>query len=254
MSWSSRRQTRIIGVILVLVIVACIPFVWKLLQSEPTCFDGQRNQDEVGIDCGGSCQYLCLSQVAPLQILWSRSFSTTPGSYNAVAYIENPNQRAAIETIPYVFRLYDSNNVLVTERFGETFVSTQGITPIFEPKIETGSRVVTRTTFEFLQPSPWQEITSPKELEVVSQRLSSGNRAPRVDAEVTNDGFEPLQNVVIVGIVFNAQGNAIGASQTVIPVLPARTTSPVFFVWPQPFNEPIAKIEVIPRIPPGEQQ
>jgi len=47
------------------------------------------------------------------------------------AYIENPNDGAACASVAYHLGLYDSENVIVAERTGTTFIMPGGITPVF---------------------------------------------------------------------------------------------------------------------------
>ena len=57
----------------------------------PTCFDGVKNQNEKGLDCGGVCTRICSGDISTPIVMWQRVFQVTPGVYSAVAYIQNPN-------------------------------------------------------------------------------------------------------------------------------------------------------------------
>ena len=238
----------IIGGFLLLVLAGTVPLLRNALKREPTCFDGVQNGNEAGVDCGGGCQYLCAAQTAPLSVQWSRSFPVTRDTYHALAYVENPNLGAAVREIGYRFRLYDKDNILITEREGRTFIGG-GITPIFEPRIFVGNRPPVRTLFEFLDVAQWERAREAPPLEVERQRMTR-RAPPRIDAYLRNRGFSPLEEVAVVVVVFNVEGNAIAASQTVVPLVPPQKTTPVFFTWPQPFPEEVGRIEIIPRIPP----
>ena len=48
-------------------------FVYTVLfKVDPTCFDGKKNQDERGIDCGGVCALVCLADAKTVVPIWSR--------------------------------------------------------------------------------------------------------------------------------------------------------------------------------------
>ena len=248
-AWARRRKLVIIGGFLLLVLAGTVPLVRNALKREPTCFDGIQNGAEAGVDCGGPCQYLCTTQVAPLSVQWSRAFPVTRDSYHAVAYVENPNTGAAVREIGYIFRLYDKDNILITERAGRTFIAAGGITPIFEPRIFVGNRPPVRTLFEFTEEAQWERPQEAPPLSVERQRLTRPI-PPRIDAVLRNGGFSSLKEVPVVAVVFNVAGNAIAASQTVVPSVPAQGTVPIFFTWLAPFGEEVGRIEIIPRIPP----
>ena len=87
-----------------------------IFYDKPTCFDGKQNQDESGVDCGGVCEKVCSFQAVKPNIIWSRSFKVSEGIYNAIAYIENPNIRAEAFAVPYVFKIFDERNILISEK------------------------------------------------------------------------------------------------------------------------------------------
>lgn len=250
--WAARRKTMYMSIVIgFFVIVFGVPLILAL-QKEPTCFDGKQNHDEQGVDCGGSCALLCEFQVKPLSIQWSRSFKAGDGVYNATAFIENPNFNAAIMEVPYVFKLYDTNNVLVKEREGRTFISTDGITPIFEPRITTGESEVARTFFEFTGPIVWHRIRDEKLITNVEHELINPSFSPRIDARIRNEDINELRNVEVVGVVFDTDGNALASSQTYIEILPKLSDENIFFTWREPFTRPVGRVDVIPRIPPKQ--
>ncbi len=251
--WASRRKATYIGSFLAIIAALAAVPIYQAFQVEPTCFDGKQNQGELGVDCGGPCSLLCDFQVGSLQVLWSRSFPVTDRYYNAVAYIENPNLDAGVLEVPYLFQLYDAQNVLVTERRGRTFISNTAITPIFEPRIEVGNRTPVRTFFRFEGSMPWRSLTRLREVTIEDQRVLRADSEPRLEATIRNATLEDVRNIEVVAVVFNTAGNAIAVSQTAVPLLEQQSTETIFFVWPQPFSEPVGRIDIIPRIPPTEQ-
>src|SRR5262245_42578779 len=133
MSWASRRRaTYTTGAIVFFVILLGGPLVYWYLKIPETCSDGIKNGDETAVDKGGSCPLLDERLLSPHAILWARQFSVRDGSYNVIAYVENPNENAGVKVAPYRFRLYDDRNILVAEREGAGFIMPGTVTPIFE--------------------------------------------------------------------------------------------------------------------------
>ncbi|MFQ5661902.1 MAG: hypothetical protein ACE5F2_01460 [Candidatus Paceibacteria bacterium] len=208
------------------------------------------NGDERGIDCGGSCENLCLAQISDPVLLWSRAFKVSEGNYNAVAYIENPNFSAGVSRISYIFKLFDEENLLVAERKGRTFISPNGITPIFEGAIRTGERIPSRAFFEFSGAPQWAELTDERSsLSVSDIVLSDENSSPRVDALLSNDSIEDILDIEAVAVLFGADDNAIAVSSTFINRLSDRTSQNIVFTWPNKFDSSVSRIEIIPRTP-----
>lgn len=208
------------------------------LYDDPTCFDGARNQDELGIDCGGSCQFLCKFQVLEPTLLFSRSFEVVPGTYNAIAYIENPNFEAGVESVSYKFRLLDKENNLIAEREGSTFITPGNISPIFESAIKTNGNIPTRTFFEFQETLEWIKVIAGEEknLSIENRILKNTDTTPRLDAVLKNDSVFEIHDVEIISVIFNALGNAVATSRTFIDIVPERSETNLVFTWPQPFK------------------
>ena len=251
MSWSSRRRTLYSLIVLIgLTVIVGVPLFY-LLYEEPTCFDGKQNQNEVAVDCGGSCELLCDSQVTLPAILWSRSFSVTEGVYNAVAHIENSNFKAGTFEVPYIFKLFDSENILVAERRGITYISPNSAFSVFEGGIITGERVPVRTFFEFKGEPEWFNLSNPASVIMIENRvLSDVSSSPTLDAIIKNTSVSDIKDIEIIAIIFDTDDNAIASSRTIIDVLPKNSEQEIAFTWPKSFTTSVGRVEIIPRVYP----
>ena len=238
MSWASeRRFGYAVGTALVLLLLAGGAF-FALYYDPATCSDSKQNGEELGVDCGGVCEMLCPFEAAPLKVLWSRIFEVSPGRYNAVAYVENPNRHAGVREIGYIFRVVDGNNDIIIERKGRTFITPDGISPIFEADVRTGEKIPSRVFFEFTEDPPqWYRAQSVGQaLSVNNTRLLDTATRPRIDALLQNNSLQEYKDLEVVGVVFAADGNAVAASRTVIDVLEKSASFPLVFTWPRPFE------------------
>ncbi len=252
MSWASRRRfTYASGVIAFFAIVLGGPLAYWYFSIPATCFDGKRNQGETTVDRGGPCEALDERQLSPSAVLWARSFRVRDGSYTAAAYIQNPNRNAGIEQIEYLFRFYDSRNILIGERGGSTYVMPGGITPVIESAINTGERIVTHTYFEFKSAPDWGRMTNPAaEITINDKTLQTPESSPRIIAQVRNTSVDTLRDIQFATVVFDPAGNAFAASKTLLPRLEPNATGDIVFTWPDPFNISVGRIEIIPMLPP----
>lgn len=252
MSWSSRRQTLyIVGIGATLLLLIGLP-LFLLFYSPPSCTDGKKNQDEAGIDCGGSCQKICPFQIPEPIVKWARSLSVQSGVYNAVAYIENPNVGFGVLTAPYIFRIYDKEGLLISERKGQTFVPPGKVFAIFEPAIDVGERIPERTLFEFTKVFDWQRMTAQEDVFFVSKFvLQDEKTSPRLEATIVNRGVAPVGEAEVVALIFDTENNIVGFSRTLTPRIPSQGSTQIVFTWPKPFSRGSTRIEIIPRLIPS---
>jgi hypothetical protein len=251
-SWAHKRQLMYgAGVIVFILLVIGVPVYFIFFNALPTCFDSKMNGDEIGVDCGGSCQRACSQEVLPEPIVsWSRSFTVAQGLNNLVAYVQNPNVNYTAEPIPYIFLVYDKENVLLGTREGYARVPPTKTFPIFEPAFDAGTRQPAKAIFEFTAPAVWNKYDAQKpEFDVIDERLLSASTSPIIKATLLNKTINKYANIEVVAIVYNKDGNAFAASKTIVDIIHGNDEAPLVFTWPTPFTDDISKIEIIPKLP-----
>jgi hypothetical protein len=250
MTWALKRQVFYLVVFILLLSVFGFSIIYPKLNKAPTCTDNKQNGDEVGVDCGGSCERWCSTQVVDPSVLWARAFEVIPGRYNAVAYIVNHNKNAAVKKISYRFRFADANNVYIGKREGTTFIPPAGNFAIFEPGIDIGNSIPVYTTFEFTETPEWFQVSQDKinqlKIPVSNIQLSSEDTSPLLSATIKNNSIFTIPNISIVAILYDAGGNAISASSTYLNEFSALQNVDINFTWPEPFSGTVVAKEIIP--------
>lgn len=249
MSWARRRKLiYIVTIILVFLLVVVLPTILHFYKPA-TCTDGKLNQGEQGVDCGGPCNLLCNSQNASLNILWSRFSKVNDGVYNVLAYIENPNLNAEANNLTYVFKLYNNKGILLKERNGRTYAPGNKIITVFEPEMLTGNEIPQRVEFSFTSNPVWiKQADSLVNLSVSQSIISREDSAPRLTTVITNTTLGIVKNIEAVAIIYNADGNTIAFSRTIIDSLNSREAKEISFNWPKPFGETYARAEVVLKV------
>jgi hypothetical protein len=212
--------------------------------------DGIRNQNEHGTDCGGICKVACMFEVqAYPTIQWARAYYVSKGTYNLVAYVQNPNTEHISLPVKYVFNVYDKDNVLLQSVKGNVAFPTTKLFPIFVPSVNVGEKIPKRVSFDFEEPVTWIEYKGSKpELEVVERTLSNEDEAPLLEATVRNKTLQTFKNVEVVAIIYDTEGNGFAASRTFIDSIGDRQDVKIRFTWPEAFATSSAKIEIIPKL------
>jgi len=247
MSWASKRRTIYFLFFASLFALIATSFYYFVIYEAPTCFDGVRNQNEQDIDCGGVCAKVCDFQAIDPIILWSKAFKVKDGIYNVFTLIENPNLDTEAYDVPYSFKLYDADNILIAERSGKTDLPPRGLVPIFERTVITNERVPFRSpSFQFTNGINWIKTSEDRaNLSVQSKVLSEKDGNTRLDVTIKNETVKTVKDIEVTAIITNSEGNAIAVSQTVIDSLTKKALEEVSFTWPGLFSEESNQIEVI---------
>lgn len=250
MTWANKRKFFYLSIVALIFLFVLFLLIRPYLNRAPTCFDNKQNGKETGIDCGGNCLKACTLEVNEISILWARTFEVVPGRYNTVAYLENNNRNAVINSISYRFRFADKDNIYIGKREGTAYIPPSGKFAIFEPAIDLGNSVPVYTSFEFTQIPTWLQISEQKanqlKLLISDIKLENQDSLPKLSATIKNNSLFQIPNINVITILYNQKGNAISASKTYLDVLSGEESSNLIFTWPQPFKEEVMIKEIIP--------
>ncbi|MDB5195014.1 MAG: hypothetical protein JWO84_198 [Parcubacteria group bacterium] len=251
MSWAMRRRLIIFGIIAVVLAATLTIFYFTNYHVGPSCFDNKQNQSEEGIDCGGTCTYLCSASEQQPSVRFVRPVSPVPGRTDVIAYIDNPNANAAAKGLSFTIELYSPTNTVIAKKQGSVDLPPASTVPIFAPDFFSGSETAARAFITFDTPQHlWYRYRETRILpQVADIQITQSGGMPRVTATALNPSTQKLSNIYFVATVFDAAGNAIAASRTVAPTIPAQGTAPLVFTWPTAFSFPVARVEVVPVLP-----
>lgn len=250
MSWADRRRILILSVIAGVLALIIVGMFFALFYTPPSCTDGKRNGDETGVDCGGGCQYLCDASVRPPTVRFARALSPSPGRTDVIAYIDNPNRGAAVKALPYTLELYTKGNSLIERKEGSIDLPPGASVPLYLPSAYRGPADIGRAFLSLATSSAWYAYADERIIPKYNADAEvTGEAAPRISATLTNPSALPLRDIMVVATVFDAAGNAIAASQTIVPMVPPQGIAGAVFVWNTPFPGPPARIDVVPILP-----
>jgi hypothetical protein len=172
--------------------------------------------------------------------------------YNIVAYLENHNLDAGAR-FNYEFKLYDESNVFISRIEGDwASISPNGVSTVFVPTVVTGNRIPKRTTFTIVGEPVWRKISAEAianaNVSVGSFELTYPESDPKLVAIIENETLLPIGSFPVSVILYNSAGNAFAVSNTVIDGLSPQGQANAYFSWPKPFQESVARVEIIPII------
>lgn len=247
MSWGTRRRNKIVFFTFFFFAVIGVIIGVTVFYKEPTCFDGLQNGSETGVDCGGTCELLCSDNTFAPLVHWTRFFYVSKGFYNAIAYVENRNPSARADNLSYVFRMYDKDNVLLHEQFGQIDLKPRQIIPIIETGFQTGEKIPTYITFDFTEDIYWQKSKKRESvITIKDEAMRFDDGFEKITAEAYNNSLEDIKDISFIVIVYDLMGNAIASSSTYFDKISGNQTVNLNFSWPSRFGDQVSRFEIIP--------
>jgi hypothetical protein len=250
MSWSMRRRLIILASIAGVLALGLVAFYFLTIHTPPSCVDHKQNQDEEGVDCGGSsCTYLCTDRQAAPSVRFVRPISPSGSRTDVIAYIDNPNTTSAAKDLHFTVELYNANNIVLARKEGSVDLPPASTVPIFIPNFFSGTQEAVRAFITFDTPEHlWYRYQDTRVLPRVEDVKLTNDAMPRVTATAVNPGTNPYGSMLFVATIFDTEGNAIAASRTVAASLPALGRTPLVFTWPDQFKGTVSRVEVIPVV------
>jgi len=247
LSWNKRRQlTYLISILVFFLVITISYYVYN--KPAPSCFDGQINGTETGVDCGGSCVKVCLEEIIPISTVWVRPFEIVADQYTVMGLFENHNRSLGVNRLFYKIKLINAFGATVAERSGETFVNPAEKFVIFESNFDTKGEVPTRAFIDFDQASDWRKPENQKPVISVIRKSLEVDNGARLKAVLTNESPYDLQNIVIPVLLSGSDKNTFTGSQTIVDNLARGSSIDIYFTWPKTFDQNPDLVDFYPRV------
>lgn len=242
--WAARRRLLYLSTLLFFIGIIAIYIYSAYFYKEPTCFDNILNQNEEGIDCGGTCDKVCPFRATTPNILWSRALEIAPGVYNLIAKVENPNFDFRM-TGGYIFKAYSSDNILVEEVINDIELDPSQVKLVLEPAVNVKEKEITRVFFEFLEKREW-DVHEPTQnsIKVVSRVLEDEETSPKLRVTLENTSLKPIRDVKVLVAIYNKDEVVIQTSSSFEEYFDRDQVIEKIFTWQNPFGQDVARIEV----------
>lgn len=247
--WSKRQQAYVISTFVAIVLMIGVAVAAAVLYESPTCFDGIQNQNERGVDCGGSCEYLCRAEVSMPFVSFARPLIQVPGRIDVAAYIENRNQHAEAKNAPYVAEVFDAQGRTLGSHTGTIDLPARTVVPLFIPGVASGTTAA-RAFITFGDEVHFRTARSVPADVMVSRTDFFPGTEPRVVTSIANTTAYPIHDRMAVATVYGPDDVVIAASRTVIRFIDAFGAADAIFTWPQDIDSAArVEVRVVPVIP-----
>jgi len=229
------KQIIIIFVTL-LVIGAVVGGIMWLMRTKPTCFDGLKNGEEEGVDCGGVCGVSCPTQKPDAKQLVVKSLQVVQGGgkCDVVATVSNPNGSLGAQHIPYSLKWG------TVQKQGEFFIYPSEERYLAE--INLPCQAAGDAQLEIKDPPEWKFFSGYEKpnLEISDSKFNypeSSYEYAEVSGVITNHSPFDLKEIQIYAIVKDADGKVIAINRTTVNSLTVGEKREFRIFWTHPFAQ-----------------
>ena len=246
---SSRKILYALLFILVFVLLGVYGFRSTLFPT-PTCSDNKQNGYEEGVDCGGLCSRKCVSQIIPIQVLWSKAIPYSENIYDLVGMVSNRNVDSVPVTFDATFTVYNANAQVIYSQKIAAVPPTTGDIPIMIQNVkfsETPKKVVITlgegTYYKTMK--AFQAV----QISVVNTSFENGD-IPRVYATIRNVTRNRFINFPVRIVLYDGDQNAIAAGESFVESLDKESEKTLIFTWKNKFPIKPVIIKAYPVLSP----
>lgn len=226
--------------------------VWSAVRPDPTCFDGKRNQNETGVDCGGVCSQECavVPQAKGLEIGETAVVQTGVDSFEAFFSVRNPNARYGSPRAMYTVEYLSSSGEVVESISGSTFlVPGEDRNIVLSPVFSSVPIADMAVTFDDIEWVEFSGFTIP-ELQVSRKRfeaISGGAGFAQVYALVSNNSPFDFQTIFVTVVVRGEDGTPLAFHKTDLNTVNASEQRDFELTWPAEFPGDVGQVDIEAR-------
>lgn len=206
--------------------------LYLFFKATPTCFDGEKNQGEEGVDCGGPCSRVCLPENFKDIQVSSVKFLNIGNKTILLAKIQNPNSSIAAWQFNYEFVVLGVDGSVLKKVVGQSFIYAEEIKYLSQILNENLSNI-NQVELKIYNPL-WvksEYFLRPK-INLLTKEILLQNGVVYLRGKIINNDFVNFENVKIL-VNFYKQNELIGYSETTINQIKPSETLPFEVLFPQ---------------------
>ena len=244
-----RKKKRIIIIAVYAAIFLGIVF-WIYLATRPaaTCTDGKKNQNETGIDCGGSCKACAedTSKLSPISVVETAFVPSGQGRYDAVAKISNPNNGYGSSKFHYRLTLTDANGKILVDKSGEDFILPVETKYVIETGLITGG--VPERVDVTISSTTWTKFSGYEkpQLNVYNKSynlISSGVGFSQAYGLLRNESSFDFDTIEVNIVLRDSSSKIVALNKTTMNTVNSGEERDFKLVWPASFPGDVQDVE-----------
>ena len=226
------RLKRKLSVYAILFLVVGVFVYWNydlFIKKKPTCFDGIKNGEEEGVDCGGKCEKICEFKALKVNLEWAKLFPVNDkGFYNLAALVKNPNFEYSVR-LDYWMRYSNIDNVMIGEKRGSVKLAPLEEYLIFYPSLNYKNQKMNRVFFEKTKVHDLERAHEPeKKIIVNSKEIIRKGDVFKVKVVLENTDYKPHHEIQVFAILLDEKGEVINVSRSYLEYIDAGQKKEVY--------------------------
>lgn len=222
MDYRKRKQTIIVSILAVFLILILVWVYLSFIKEPPTCFDGKQNQGEGGLDCGGPCAMSCERlTIKDIKVEWAQAVELKDGHYDLAARIVNPNPNYGLSLIRYTFKVLDESDVLITEQKGKDFILPGESKYLIEGNIALSTTPAkVELTIDAVSKEEWLKLSQDYQApeiyihDKLVQPLADNEEGAQTSGVIKNNSNYDFDRILVAVVLFDENGKIIGVNKT----------------------------------------
>lgn len=254
-TWRYKRKSFIIIFLALLIFGLVIYNIYPYFNKPATCSDFKQNADEKGIDCGGSCSKICLKEIIPLEVKFSRAVESEPALFDLIALVENRNKDKSPEgsQMDYIFKIYDKSGQLIKSVPGSTHLPVGQTFPIISQNVymdfgESGN-YVSKVILDF--PSAYSSWVSTNEVYTSSfikventEFIQNKNNISQLIVSYKNMTKALFRDIEVKVLLYGEDGNIMAINESLLKEVKGGESGDINFSWRNILSIENPKVEV----------
>jgi hypothetical protein len=259
-TWRQRRKNIFILIIVVLLLAYSGYKIYPYFNVAPTCSDNKQNGEELGVDCGGSCQAVCPVEVVPFNIKFAKAVKTENGLYDLAALVENKNTDKDTNggDVDYTFNVYDKSGSIVKTVTGTTTILLGQIFPVIVQNVQidlgNSGNDLGDVIFQIKNNRSWEKkdsVFANSFFQVYDTSFEQNkNNISQLSVTLQNLTSATFRNFPVRVMLYDEKNNLIAVNETLIKEAAGKSMKNVIFTWRTPLSSSDPKINVYTIITP----
>jgi hypothetical protein len=218
---------------------------YYILEPDPTCTDGKKNQSEERVDCGGVCSP-CEAIIDAQELKVDEKYFVygNKNQYDVMAAVTNPNNKYGAVKFEYKFQLLDQAGAVLAERSGTNFILPDESKFIIELNLYSSINPYT-TSFEIkdIQWDEFLEYEEPK-LSIYEKNYSEESEKNVTTGLLRNESYFDFNTIEINIVLRDASGKPVALGKNEMRTINSQEERDFKLIWPYKFSENITTVDI----------